>query len=114
MRHSVATLFLLAACKTVSGVSPELVDKLHSTPGAYLAGDVDELADFAVVNNKDFVYSVAFSPDAQRLAESRLGPKTYQLTVWSLRPRAPGSRSGALSPAARGWPGVALLARSTG
>jgi WD40 repeat protein len=59
---------------------------LESTPGSHLAGEVVGLEDEAVLDRRDFVWTLAFSPDSSRVAYSHLGAREYQLAVWTLKP----------------------------
>ena len=78
-------LFLLAGCRHAAPVlAPDTA--LESTPGGYLAGEVVGLEDGAVLDRKDFVWTVAFSPDSARVAYTHLGAREYLLALWSLRP----------------------------
>lgn len=84
-----AAALLLVGCKTTRGVSAGLLAQLKDTPGGYLAGEVVDLNDYALLNNTDFVYSVAISSSGEKAAYSHLGPKNFQVGVWALghRPR---------------------------
>jgi WD40 repeat protein len=66
------------------GLAPEVLSGLREQPGSYVAGKAVGLADGPLLNNKDFVYSIAFSPDGSRVAYTHLGPKFYQLALWTL------------------------------
>ncbi|HYI00448.1 WD40 repeat domain-containing protein, partial [Hyalangium sp.] len=66
------------------GLAPEVRSVLAERPGSYAAGRVKGMADGPLLNNKDFVYSIAFSPDSSRVAYTHLGPKFYQLALWTL------------------------------
>ncbi len=79
----------LSSCRTVGGVSAGTLARLKETPNGYLSGEVVDLADYALMNNIDFVYSVAISKDGEKAAYTHLGPKNFQVAFWSLsnRPR---------------------------
>lgn len=66
------------------GLSPEVLSRLGEQPGGYVSGKVNGLEDGPLLNNKDFVYSLAFSPDSTRVAYTHLGAKFYQLALWKL------------------------------
>jgi WD40 repeat protein len=66
------------------GLPPEVLARLGEQPGGYVSGKVKGLEDGPVLNSKDFVYSLAFSPDSSRVAYAHLGPKFYQLGLWKL------------------------------
>jgi WD40 repeat protein len=77
----------LAGCQHASpALAPELASRLESTPGGYLSGQVVGLEEVAVLDRKDFVWTLAFSPDSARVAYSHLGAREYLLALWSLRP----------------------------
>jgi WD40 repeat protein len=77
-------LALAAGCAHTPALSPETLSQLASTPGGYLSGEVKGLQDGPLLNNKDFVWSIAFAPDSSRVAYTHLGPKSYQLALWTL------------------------------
>jgi len=84
---AVVGLLALAGCQHAApALAPELASRLESTPGGYLAGQVVGLEDAAVLDRKDFVWTLAFSPDSSRVAYSHLGAREYLLALWSLRP----------------------------
>jgi len=66
------------------GLAPEVASGLRERPGSYVAGKAVGLSDGPLLNNKDFVYAIAFSPDGSRVAYTHLGPKFYQLALWTL------------------------------
>jgi len=66
------------------GLPPEVLSRLGEQPGGYVSGKVKGLEDGPLLNNKDFVYSLAFSPDSTRVAYTHLGPKFYQVALWKL------------------------------
>jgi hypothetical protein len=76
----------LSSCKTASPLTPSLLAQLEADPRGYLAGEVSGLGDKQVLNDRDFVYSIALSPDGARAAYSHLGPKMFQLGLWQLGP----------------------------
>jgi WD40 repeat protein len=81
-----AALAWTVGCAHAPVLAPELVSRLSETPGGYLAGEVTGVEDGALLNNKDFVWSLAFSADSSRVAYTHLGPKSYQLALWTLGP----------------------------
>jgi WD40 repeat protein len=86
VRLLVAGLVVLGVGCTHSpqGLAPEVLSGLHERPGSYVAGKAAGLTDGPLLNNKDFVYTIAFSPDGSRVAYTHLGPKFYQLALWTL------------------------------
>ncbi|AKQ69338.1 WD domain G-beta repeat protein [Myxococcus hansupus] len=70
-------------------VSPELSARLDAEPGTWLSGSAAGLVPRAVLNNKDFIWGLAFAPQGARVAYSRLGSKSYFLSVWELGSAAP-------------------------
>ncbi|RKH33381.1 aspartyl protease family protein [Corallococcus sicarius] len=73
-----------------TGVTPDTLSQLESTPGGYLSGPV---AGFdgspTVLNRKDFIWALDFAPRGGRVAYTRLGLKAYHVSVWGLDARAP-------------------------
>ncbi|MFL5345288.1 MAG: aspartyl protease family protein [Hyalangium sp.] len=65
-------------------LAPDTLSRLEATPGGYLAGAAQGLEDGPLLNNKDFVWSLAFSPDSSRVAYTHLGSKFYLLALWRL------------------------------
>ncbi|PTL80057.1 WD40 repeat domain-containing protein [Vitiosangium sp. GDMCC 1.1324] len=83
----VVGVLALAGCQhTAPVLAPDVSARLESTPGGFLAGEVSGLEDSAVLNRKDFVWTLAFSPDASRVAYSHLGAREYLFALWTLRP----------------------------
>ena len=82
-------LALVGGCRHAAPVvlPPEVSSRLEATPGGYLSGDVVGLEEEAVLERKDFVWTVGFSPDGTRLAYSHLGPRSYELSLWQLNGR---------------------------
>lgn len=84
---TVVGLLAVAGCRHAAPqVAPELTAHLEATRGGYFAGEVVGLEDSTVLDRKDFVWSLAFSPESLRVAYSHLGPREYQLALWTLRP----------------------------
>ncbi|HYO55776.1 WD40 repeat domain-containing protein [Archangium sp.] len=80
-------MLVLAGCQHAAPVlAPDVAARLESTPGSHLAGEVVGLEDGAVLDRKDFVWTLAFSPDSSRVAYSHLGAREYQLALWTLKP----------------------------
>ncbi len=77
-------LALAAGCTHIPALPPGTAERLARTPGGYLAGEAQGLEDGALLNNKDFVWTLAFSPDSTRVAYTHLGPRFYQLALWTL------------------------------
>ncbi|MBI3185308.1 MAG: aspartyl protease family protein [Myxococcales bacterium] len=79
----------LGGCRTPSGLSAGMLARLRQTPEGYLSGEVSELSESALMNNMDFVYSIAISRGGEKVAFTHLGPKTFQLGMWDVshRPR---------------------------
>jgi WD40 repeat protein len=65
-------------------VPVDTLSRLAETPGGYLSGPAKGLEDGPLLNNKDFVWTLAFSPDSSRVAYSHLGAKFYLLALWKL------------------------------
>jgi WD40 repeat protein len=84
---AVVGLLALAGCEHAApALAPDVASRLESTPGAYLAGQVVGLEDAAVLDRKDFVWTLAFSPESSRVAYSHLAAREYQLALWTLKP----------------------------
>ncbi len=82
---AVATLWVgCAHVKTVEGLDAGL----REVPGGYITGRVVALEQPAVLDNKDFVYSISLDETGTRAAFTRLAGKTFNLGVWSLGPPA--------------------------
>ncbi|MBX7116121.1 MAG: hypothetical protein K1X64_17455 [Myxococcaceae bacterium] len=77
-----ALFALLCGCRTLATVSPRVVRQLKETPGGYVAGPPTGLGVQSVLNNEDFVYTIASSVDAQQLAAARMGMKFFFLSVY--------------------------------
>ncbi|HLL53497.1 MAG TPA: aspartyl protease family protein [Myxococcaceae bacterium] len=75
---------LASACRS----APSLPPRLEGT-GAFLSGRVTGLRDAAVLDDRDFVYGLAFSPDSSKVAFSHLALRAFQLGLWSLSPYRP-------------------------
>ncbi len=83
-----AGLALVGGCRHAApGVlPPEVSSRLEATPGGYLSGDVVGLEDEAVLDRKDFVWTMGFSPDGSRVAYTHMAAKMYELALWRLAP----------------------------
>ena len=86
MRHVswLVTLALFCGCRTMATVSPRVVQQLKETPGGYVAGPPTGLGVESVLNNEDFVYTLASSADTKQLAAARMGAKTFFLSVYDM------------------------------
>lgn len=59
--------------------------KVETVPaGGWVTGEVASLERRGVLDNKDFVYAIALSPDATHAAFTHLAGKTFNLGIWSL------------------------------
>lgn len=67
-------------------LSPEVEARLSGTPGGHVSGKVVGWEEEAVLNRRDFIWGLAFSPRGGRVAYSRLGSKQYFLSLWELGP----------------------------
>jgi WD40 repeat protein len=67
-------------------LAPEVAARLEATPGGYLAGEVTGLEDGPVLENRDFVWALAFSGEGRRVAYTHLGAREYHLALWTLGP----------------------------
>jgi len=83
MTRPVLLLALLAcACRTL----PTAERCLTLAPGGYLTGEVGALGEPEVFDAEDYVYDAALTADGRALAFSRLGEKSFFLSLWSLGP----------------------------
>lgn len=73
-------------CAHAPLVAPDVEARLAGSPGGYLAGRVAGLEEAAVLNNQDFIWGLAFSPQGGRVAYTRLGKESYFLSIWALGP----------------------------
>jgi WD40 repeat protein len=78
---------VLAACAHAPRVTPDVEARLAGTPGGFLAGRVAGVDEAAVLNNTDFIWGLAFSPQGGRVAYTRLGKEAYHVSIWSLGPQ---------------------------
>lgn len=67
-------------------LAPDVEARLKATPGGYVSGAVSGWDEEAVLNRRDFIWGLAFSPAGGRVAYTRLGNKLYFLSLWSLGP----------------------------
>ncbi|MET0402432.1 MAG: WD40 repeat domain-containing protein [Cystobacter sp.] len=82
-----AGALLLAACRHAApALDPELTGRLDATPAGYLAGDVVGLRDGDVLDRRDFVWTLDFSPDRAHVAFTHLAGRDYGLALWRLGP----------------------------
>lgn len=82
-------LALSAGCAHGPALAPDVAERLAATPSGYLAGAAAGLEDGPVLERRDFVWSLAFSPDSARVAYTHMGDYDYLLTVWGLGGEAP-------------------------
>lgn len=83
-RAVVLALVLVASCKTLPKTPPEALAALQARPGAYLRGTVAALGSPQVLNREDFVWDTKISPDSKSVAVSRLGMKSFHLSLFGL------------------------------
>ncbi|AGC42079.1 WD domain-/G-beta repeat-containing protein [Myxococcus stipitatus DSM 14675] len=67
-----------------AGLSAETQTRLTQTQGAYLTGATAGLGRASVLNKTDFIWGLDFSPRQRRVAYTRLGSRSYFLSIWSL------------------------------
>ncbi|MCP3058946.1 aspartyl protease family protein [Myxococcus sp. K38C18041901] len=68
----------------VAALPSDVVSRLDETPGAYVTGATAGLGKGAVLNRTDFIWGLDFSPRQRRVAYTRLGSRSYFLTLWAL------------------------------
>lgn len=79
-------LGLAAGCVAPRRLSPSLVGALQAAPRGFLSGTVVDLGAPTVLEDRDFGYAVAFSPDSRQVAFAHLGSRDFLLSVWTLEP----------------------------
>lgn len=77
-------LLLSAGCRTFPKTPGATLTALSAAQDAYLSGTPIALGERVVLNREDFVYDAKLSPDSQVAAVSRLGPKSFHLTLHEL------------------------------
>jgi WD40 repeat protein len=86
----VVGLAVIAGCRTLPKTPVEALARLKASPSGHLTGTVGALGPPTVLNREDFVWDARPSPDASRVALSRLGMKSFHLSVHSLaQPQKP-------------------------
>ncbi|WP_434386441.1 WD40 repeat domain-containing protein [Melittangium boletus] len=79
----VAGALALAACGHGAGaLAPDVRERLAAAPGGYLAGDVVGFGEGDVLERRFFVWTLAFAPDASRVAYTQLDGRDYALALW--------------------------------
>jgi WD40 repeat protein len=89
---TLVALALVAGCKTLPKQNPLVRQALEARPGGHLSGTVTALGEPKVLNREDFVWDTRAAPDSKSVAVSRLGMKSFHLSVFELaqpaKPRA--------------------------
>lgn len=62
-------------------LSAELLQTVRASRGAYVSGSVEALGRPVVVDDRDFGYAIAFSPDGERVAFTHLGGRHSMLSI---------------------------------
>ncbi|MFL5318563.1 MAG: WD40 repeat domain-containing protein [Myxococcaceae bacterium] len=91
MRTLLALALLLLTAGCVHAPKPldaAQLAQLQATQDGFVSGEIGELGDYALMDNRDFTYSIAFSRDSKRAAYSHLAAHVYQVGVWDLGPPA--------------------------
>ena len=70
-----------AGCAHVQTVG-HLGEKLEKVPDGYVSGEIVSLDRRALLDNKDFIYSIAIDPSASHAAYTHLAGKTFNLAIW--------------------------------
>jgi WD40 repeat protein len=78
---ALALLSLALGCRTLPPTPQSALDALAARPGGHLTGAPSGLGPPRVLNAEDFVYDAKPSPDARTVATSRLGSKSFHLTL---------------------------------
>ncbi len=63
-----------------------LDEAVRAQKGAYISGRILAVDDVAVVEDRDFVYGLALSPDGGRVVHTRLAGETFNVMLWRLPP----------------------------
>lgn len=79
-----AVVVAFAGCRTVPKTPDAPLKALASLHDGYLSGTPVALGEAQVLNREDFVYDAKFSPDSREVALSRLGMKSFDLTLFEL------------------------------
>lgn len=77
-------LVLCGGCRTFPKTPEMTLTALAAAEDAYLSGAPTALGERVVLNREDFVYDAKLSPDSRTAAISRLGPKSFHLTLHEL------------------------------
>ncbi|MDP2271557.1 MAG: hypothetical protein Q8K32_12540 [Archangium sp.] len=75
---------LLAGCRTFPKTPAATLTALAAANDGYLTGTPIALGEKRVLNREDFVYDAKLSPDSKVAAFSRLGPKSFHLSIHEL------------------------------
>lgn len=78
------TLGLISGCRTFPKTPAATLTALAAANDGYLTGTPISLGEKLVLNREDFVYDAKLSPDSRVVAFSRLGPKSFHLSVHEL------------------------------
>jgi WD40 repeat protein len=81
--HVAVAALVASACGHVPRVQG-LDVRVRGVEGGYVTGEVAGLERVALLDNKDFIYSIAVSPGAEGVALTRLQGQKFQLGLWSL------------------------------
>lgn len=89
MRLVIFAVVALSGCRTVPKTPDAPLKALASLHDGYLSGTPVALGPAQVLNREDFVYDAKFSPDSKTVALSRLGMKSFDLTLFELGAASP-------------------------
>ncbi|MFP2934062.1 WD40 repeat domain-containing protein, partial [Pyxidicoccus sp. 3LG] len=73
-------------CAHAPLVTPDVEARLAQEPGAFVSGRTAGLEEAAVLNRSDFIWGLDFAPQGGRVAYTRLGSKSYFVSIWALGP----------------------------
>jgi WD40 repeat protein len=82
--HLVPPLALLASCQTVGHTPEALLQQVTSDASRFVKGSPVALGGRQILNREDFVYDARFFPDGKKVASSRLGMKSFHLSLHDL------------------------------
>jgi hypothetical protein len=86
VRRSALLAAAVAALAACAHSTPSASEQERLGAGAYLSGQVAGLAWASVLDDRDFVWALAFAPDGSRVAYSHLASRNYELALWHVGP----------------------------
>jgi gag-polyprotein putative aspartyl protease len=87
--RSLPVILFVCACATVPSEVPGQAQQLAAMPGSIWSGAPLGLNEPTVINERDFVYALAFSPDGKEIAFTHHVSTDMELTVTGVNPLTP-------------------------